>query len=66
MGHLTILKFEILNQGKTQKEIARQAGIREPILSQIARGQLIPNKIQRAKIAKAIEVPENELFRIED
>ena len=66
MGELTLIKFEILNRGMTQKFVARKAGIREPVFSQIARGKLIPNKIQRAKIAGALQIPEKELFRVED
>jgi transcriptional regulator with XRE-family HTH domain len=62
MGKLTPLKLTILEEGLTQKELARRAKIDESIISLISNGKYVPDQIQRAKIARALGMNEAELF----
>lgn len=62
MRKLTKLKLIILENGLTQREIARKSGIDEATLSLIATGRYAPDPIQKARIAQAIQKPESTLF----
>ena len=62
MKKLTKLKIAILKEGLTQKELARRAQLDESVISLISNGKYIPDQIQRAKIAKALNKRETELF----
>jgi len=62
MNKRTKLKMVILGKGIKQRHIAKKSGINECIISLIVNGRYVPDKIQRAKIAKAMLVPEDELF----
>ena len=58
----TKLKSVILANGIKQRHIAKKSGINECIISLIANGRYLPDKRQRRKIAKAIQVSELDLF----
>ncbi len=62
MRKLTKLKIAILREGLTQKELARRAQLDESVISLISNGKYIPDQIQRAKIATALNKNEAELF----
>ncbi len=59
------LKLAILENGLSQRELARKTGIHESFISMAVRGKYNLDEIQRAKIAKAIGKPEKEIFRDE-
>ena len=62
MKRLTRLKLEVLRKGWTQRKLARVADIHEATVSLICNGRLNPDPVQRARIAEAIELPEQEIF----
>jgi len=62
LGKITKLKIEILKSDMTQKSVAKRAGINEGVLSQIAKGKLIPDSCQKMKISKAMGLKEKDLF----
>jgi len=62
MRKQTRLKFAIFEEGLTQKEVARRAGLDPAIISLIINGRYVPDSIQRAKIVKVLNKNESELF----
>jgi transcriptional regulator with XRE-family HTH domain len=62
MRRLTSFKLTILKKGLTQKEVAQRSGIDAAIISLISTGKYLPDKMQRRKIAKAVQMPEQALF----
>jgi transcriptional regulator with XRE-family HTH domain len=62
MKRLTKFKLKLLEKGLTQREVAWRAGITEGLMSLIVNGRFNPDEQQMEKIAKAIELPKNELF----
>ena len=62
MEKITNLKAVILEKGIKQRHIAKKSGIHECIISLISNGRYLPDKLQRTKIAKAVQMPESELF----
>ncbi len=58
----TVLKITLLEEGLTQRALARETGLDEAIISLIATGRYNPDSGQRAKIAKALKKSESEIF----
>ncbi len=58
----TPLRLAIVQSGRPQKEVAAAAGIREDVMSGIARGRVVPTADERAAIANAIRRPEADLW----
>jgi transcriptional regulator with XRE-family HTH domain len=62
MKRLTRLRLKLLEKGLTQREVARKAGMTEGLMSLIVNGRFIPDEQQKEKIAKAVGLPEVDLF----
>lgn len=62
MGLNWELKKVIFENGMSQRELAKKARIHESLISMAVRGKYNLDGIQKAKIAKAIGKPENEIF----
>jgi transcriptional regulator with XRE-family HTH domain len=56
------LKYEIIQSGLHQFEIANLADISEVRLSKIINGRIEPNHYERLKIAEALNIEPAELF----
>lgn len=56
------LKLAIFKSGRTQRAIAKQAGISENYLSQIVRGRVNASQKEQQAIAKALALPVAYLF----
>lgn len=56
------LKIAIVESGKKQRRIASLTRISEPRLSHIVRGRIEPNDDERARIARVLERPVDQLF----
>lgn len=54
---------EIRGRGLYQKEIARKAGLSEAVMSMIIRGKYIPDNVQKVKIADALDVEPDKIFK---
>lgn len=59
---LSILKRNRLLQCKTQYDLMIESGVHQTFISLFENGYRKPNKIQKKNLAKALKVPENELF----
>jgi transcriptional regulator with XRE-family HTH domain len=59
---ITKLRLRLLEKGLSQREVARRAGLKEGLMSLIINGHYIPDERQKTQIAKAIQLPEDELF----
>ena len=55
-------KIAILQNGLSQRDLARKTGIPEAYLSMAINGKFNLDPVQRGKIIKAIGKPENEIF----
>ena len=62
MRKLTKLKLELWLRGQTQRELAERSGLNESVISLILNGRYLPDSIQRARIADALQKPEKEVF----
>ena len=62
MGLNWKLKKVIFENGMSQRELAKKAGIHESLISMAVRGKYNLDGVQRAKVAKAIGKPEDEIF----
>jgi transcriptional regulator with XRE-family HTH domain len=58
---ISTMRLERLKKGKTQIDLWQKTGIPQWRISLIERG-IIPTPVEREKIAKALGVPEAELF----
>ena len=58
---VSVLKLERIKRGKTQTDLFLKTGIPQWRISLIERG-ISPKSEERRKIAKALGVPEGELF----
>ena len=56
------IKQELWLKKKSQRWLANKTKIREPILSQIINGRIIPTSEERAAIAKVLKKTEDFLF----
>jgi transcriptional regulator with XRE-family HTH domain len=56
------LKLVIIRSGRPQFEIAAIAGMSESRLSRIVTGRVEPTAEERAKLASALSVSEDEIF----
>ena len=57
------LKLAILEEGLTQRDLAREIGINESLVSMAIHGKFIFDDEQKSKIAQLLNRPERELFR---
>jgi transcriptional regulator with XRE-family HTH domain len=62
MNKLNRLKRIRLELGLKQFVVAKQANIRQPLLSDFENGKLIPGPEMQARLAKALNVPADWLF----
>jgi transcriptional regulator with XRE-family HTH domain len=62
MRKITKLKLRLLERGLSQKQLAEKAQINRGLVSLICNGRYIPSEQQRARIAEAIQLPEDQLF----
>ena len=56
------LKMAILQKFRTQQEFSLAAGIGETMISKFVRGFKIPSEAQKEAMAKALNMPVEELF----
>lgn len=56
------LKHAIVDDGRTQRAIARRLRMDETRLSRIVKGELQATKQERAKLARHLQRPVSELF----
>jgi len=59
---LSNLRRNRILQGKTQLDLMLESGVHQTFISLFENGYRKPNKIQKKNLAKALKVPENELF----
>ena len=59
---MTRLRFERLNRGLTQTQLATLAGIPQPTLSSIEIGRLQPSDRQLRKLSRVMQLPEDVLL----
>ena len=62
MKHLTKLKLVLLQNGLSQREVARKSRINEGLMSLIVSGRYIPDHQQMERLAAALQLPKEELF----
>jgi transcriptional regulator with XRE-family HTH domain len=60
------IKFYRLNSEKTQREIAKEIGCTQALISMFETGKVIPGKKFKEAIAEALNRPEDEIFPRED
>ncbi len=58
------LLVAIRTKGFRQRSLSRKTGIAESTLSLLVSGRLTPTPTQRAKVAKALEMSEGDLFPV--
>ena len=63
---LSNLRRNRILQGKTQLDLMLESGVHQTFISLFENGYRKPSEIQKKNLAKALEVPENELFPEED
>jgi transcriptional regulator with XRE-family HTH domain len=56
------LRVAIAATGRTQKDVARRAGINQWRLSRIVRNDVTPTAVERARLARILAKPVQELF----
>jgi transcriptional regulator with XRE-family HTH domain len=56
------LKVAFIESGKTQREVAREIGLSEALLSMAVRGRYLLDESQRRRVAIALGKPVEELF----
>jgi len=66
MPRTTPLKLAILHSGMTQLDVARKAGLSQPVLNLIINGHKRPTSGQSRTIAKVLHVAQRDLFDRED
>ena len=59
---LSNLKRTRLLQGKTQDDLMIETGIDQGLISRFENNYKKPNEIQKKNLAKALKMPERELF----
>jgi hypothetical protein len=57
------LKSLLWNQGITQRDLSKTTKIPEAYISLGLSGRYVFNSLERAKIARALGVPESEIFK---
>ena len=62
MRNITRLRLKLLEKGLSQREVAQRAGMTEGLMSLIVNGRYIPTTHEKFQIAKAVQLPEDELF----
>jgi transcriptional regulator with XRE-family HTH domain len=62
MPYQEALKIAIIRAGLKQYEVADMAGIRNPLLSDIITGRIVPSDDEKKSIAKALKKPVADLF----
>ncbi|MFH0824104.1 MAG: helix-turn-helix transcriptional regulator [Pseudomonadota bacterium] len=62
MRRLTNLKMILFEQGLTQRELARKAGIDETILSRAVHGRYVLDEVEMAQISRALGMSPKTLF----
>jgi len=60
------IKFYRLNSEKTQREIAKEIGCTQALISMFETGKVIPGKKFKEAIAEALNRPEDEIFPRKD
>jgi transcriptional regulator with XRE-family HTH domain len=58
------LKVAIIEAGKTQREVAARAGLRELRVSEIVTGRVIASPDERRALAKALRCAQSALFPV--
>lgn len=58
------LKVAIIEAGKTQREVAERAGLRELRVSEIVTGRVIATADEKRALAKALRRPQSALFPV--
>ena len=56
------IKFALIEEGKTQRWLAKKTKIPEHYISMVIHGKFVFNEIQRLKVAAALGRDEAELF----
>jgi len=62
MTKVTNLKRTRVERGMKQRELSRRAKIRQPLLSEIENGKILPGPEMRVRLARVLRVPEDWLF----
>jgi transcriptional regulator with XRE-family HTH domain len=56
------LKLALLEEGKSQRALAKETRLSESLLSQIVTGRTNPSRLERVLIAEALQRPASQLF----